>query len=890
MKIVYIPCLLILSMAWAHSASVVINEIMYNPPTGNQAEEFIELFNPSAEPVDLSSWSFSQGIHYSFPNGTILNASSYLLLSASPEAFFNLYKFMPFGGYAGQLSNDGEEIVLIDSSGEIADRVEYQEEEGWPQTADGWGSSLERIHPEMRGDRFESWRASAYWGSPIFPNATAVAAPAPIVEFLKQIPATPSSSDEVSLSVRTYHSKAVSSVGVFYKTEYETTFHYAPMTKVDPSVLSASNGNVYSGTITAHGNGDIVEFRILALDEMRSEGWFPLDPAGPAAIYRVDDAAPQSELPVYRIIMRRDDEVELRTRHPGSNDALPASFVYEGDIYHNVSVRFRGKGSRWREPKSYRVDFTDARHFGSIRKLNLNAFNVDRQFIGLECFRLLGLPAPQAKFVGVDFNGAFIPQYVQVERTGKQMMERLFGESEGNLYRGIEQANLDYRGEEFDAYWHHYIKETNERAADFSDIVRLCDAFSLGSQDAFVERIKERIDLNQWVRWFALKQVLNDREGGLSLERGDDYFLYRPLSQKRFFLLPWDLDSVLVEPFEPVHHHGTPAVQRLLRHPDIAGLYYQELLQILDVELPLPLMKSIIDRAAPVSDQARRDELLALHEGMREFIRSQIPQRFTAEINEGQGLPVTLIDDGYPMKFFRGRQEPPGLTLDWKDTAYNDVIWETGIGSVGYGDGDDQTLLVDMENQYGSVFVRIPFQYDPAHPLVHLNFSVLYDDGFIAYLNGQEILRENVTGIPFHNKHADGNHESEVYEAYSLDSALPLLRDGQNMLALFGANVSEGSSDFSLGVKLDGTAADENRLLISGSANAVGTRFIEINGERCQYEPWLGEWSCVFEPHDGRNEIDIRALGPAGEIVDSTQIIHYHNAEPPVSIIDWRLH
>ncbi|MHC4642317.1 MAG: lamin tail domain-containing protein, partial [Planctomycetota bacterium] len=47
---------------------VVINEIMYNPPTGNQKEEYIELYNTTATAVTLwridknSSWKFTDGI------------------------------------------------------------------------------------------------------------------------------------------------------------------------------------------------------------------------------------------------------------------------------------------------------------------------------------------------------------------------------------------------------------------------------------------------------------------------------------------------------------------------------------------------------------------------------------------------------------------------------------------------------------------------------------------------------------------------------------------------------------------------------------------------------------------------------------------------------------
>ena len=75
------PLLCLLAACWLLfaarlNAQVVINEIHYEPENKTAAEEFIELYNASEAPVDLSGWYFSNGIIFTFPDGTLLPAGT----------------------------------------------------------------------------------------------------------------------------------------------------------------------------------------------------------------------------------------------------------------------------------------------------------------------------------------------------------------------------------------------------------------------------------------------------------------------------------------------------------------------------------------------------------------------------------------------------------------------------------------------------------------------------------------------------------------------------------------------------------------------------------------------------------------------------------------------
>src|SRR5438105_14379192 len=63
------------------AGSVVINEINYNGPVKTNPTEYVELTNPGNAPVDLGGASFTNGIAYTFPSGTMLQPGAFLLVA-----------------------------------------------------------------------------------------------------------------------------------------------------------------------------------------------------------------------------------------------------------------------------------------------------------------------------------------------------------------------------------------------------------------------------------------------------------------------------------------------------------------------------------------------------------------------------------------------------------------------------------------------------------------------------------------------------------------------------------------------------------------------------------------------------------------------------------------
>ena len=77
--------------------------------------------------------------------------------------------------------------------------------------------------------------------------------------------------------------------------------------------------------------------------------------------------------------------------------------------------------------------------------------------------------------------------------------------------------------------------------------------------------------------------------------------------------------------------------------------------------------------------------------------------------------------------------------------------------------------------------------------------AVSYDDAFIAYLNGKEVLRVGVdrgrgdTAKGFHSHEAKGEARF-----FSLKKSKGLFRKGSNVISIEGHNANLNSSDFTL--------------------------------------------------------------------------------------------
>ena len=136
---------------------------------------------------------------------------------------------------------------------------------------------------------------------------------------------------------------------------------------------------------------------------------------------------------------------------------------------------------------------------------------------------------------------------------------------------------------------------------------------------------------------------------------------------------------------------------------------------------------------------------------------------------------------------------------DWTQPGYDASAWKRGEAGFGYGDNDDKTVFGDMQDRYKVVYIRREVEIPEGTNASDLGLVISYDDAFIAYLNGKEVLR---VGVDFgKGETAKGFHPHEAnrqFQFFPLAGKQDLVLAGTNVLAIEGHNANLDSTDFTL--------------------------------------------------------------------------------------------
>ena len=195
----------------------------------------------------------------------------------------------------------------------------------------------------------------------------------------------------------------------------------------------------------------------------------------------------------------------------------------------------------------------------------------------------------------------------------------------------------------------------------------------------------------------------------------------------------------------------------------------------------------------------------------------------------------------------------------WMQPSFIDQAWREGMTGVGYerNSGYESFIDTDVEgdlfNQRTSLFVRIPFMVTDPAIFSSMTLRMRYDDGFVAYLNGEEIARANASGqAPLAwNATATSSHsdaQAVVYSGYDVTHRLAALKPGENVLAIHGLNRRVDSSDFLLVPELTAAIIGEGAEIVSPPHEEIAIPpgvGLFVKGRSLQQEGVNGAWSAT---------------------------------------------
>lgn len=564
--------------------NIVINEIMFNSTSGNDLEEFIELANIGSLPISINGWQLDSGVSFTFPDVTIA-PGDFLVISADTTTFEATYGVVQnvLGNWTGKLSNSGECIRLIDDDGEEVDEVRYYDQGDWARRArvtvgnepgwnwispaDGRGSSLELINPNLSNKQGQNWGFStANLPTPGVVNSSAVDNTAPLILDLEHRPAVPTSSDPIGI-VAELRDEAGETIGgiLHYRVSAQNPgpFQTTPMLDDGANCDDEPGDGIYGAMLPPQPNGTVIEFYVESTDGTHTRTWpAPADNGQTAnALLQVDDEANTFDHAFYRVIMPVSELNQWRGIRRQSNAQMNTTVILDDgsgpDIRYSAGMRVRGAGSRDHTPVPMRISLARDNDWNDMTRMNLNTKFTYLQFLGMKLFEASGMQAPDTYRVQVRINGGNIARgdgfdygsMVHVQPLSGEFIDDKFETDDGgNLYKKV-RPDREFRWRDGDINDYEsdgWSKQTNSSVNDWSDLDEMLRVINNTSEDDdYINQMEEVANLDQWMKWFAAMAILANGETNISNGADDDFSMYRGAKDPRFVFLPHDLDTIL---------------------------------------------------------------------------------------------------------------------------------------------------------------------------------------------------------------------------------------------------------------------------------------------------------------------------------------------------------
>ncbi|MEM7232739.1 MAG: lamin tail domain-containing protein, partial [Planctomycetota bacterium] len=668
---------------------LMITEINYHPTDEQDDLEFIELYNASSSGVDLSEWFFSAGVSYQFPQGTWLNAWSYLVVCANKERVEEVYGIRNAignwascdGGSGGcALANEGEAIEISERNGVPAVRIRYNDRKKWGSAADGAGHTLEMVSTFEDQNDADNWAASAaLGGSPGEENPATFVSPIVVNEGL-------------------YLTAGEAFVELFN----------IGLAEVDLSGFYVSNERQ---NLTKSQLGDDVKVAGRSHLVLRSEDvGFDLaliGEEGSARAYFALSQPGEEEGTVRRVMAAHLFEPEI--------EDMSEARVPDGVLnFSDRAVPTPGEANR--------VDVED----------------------GIVINEIMYAP------VDLDSNHEFLELYNRTDRDIDMTGWRVTSGYNYDFPDGTVLAADSYIVLARDP---QYIKDT----------YGLADAVVFGPDPADDSTLDDFGRLRNDGERINLRDANGNIVDSVRYHDGGEW-------------PDWtDGDGSSIELIDPHQDNDVPSAWDASDDSDKAQVkthVYEGAFQTGQPEFHVKLNA----RGMAMVDDMKLVQRTIDFESQRDFI---------------------AVGDTW--KYFKGTEEPSDPPDAWRQPDFDDAAWLEGATPIGFGEDDEATVLEDMEDNYLTFFCRKEFEVDDLDAFESLVFDMTYDDGFAAYLNGNELIWQNLrtegdevqTG---HDIRARSSRE-KVRFILDLEKLKHLFVPGRNVLAVQVHNSSIGSGD-----------------------------------------------------------------------------------------------
>ena len=228
--------------------------------------------------------------------------------------------------------------------------------------------------------------------------------------------------------------------------------------------------------------------------------------------------------------------------------------------------------------------------------------------------------------------------------------------------------------------------------------------------------------------------------------------------------------------------------------------WLHERLQFFDSNFAQPPAFKIDGQIVPKVDPETLIETRGIHVSAGQQIEIEGPS-----LSFFDDLPIILGEPGAVTGTYFSPSDD-SLGTDWTQNNFDDSAWQSGPLAIGFSGSESFQELIRSEFRPveggTTILIRIPFEVTDLSVLDDrdLFLKAKYDDGFVAYLNGTEVLRQNLRDpdaeLTWNSRAASHtNSEAVKFEGFDLSEFENLLTEGTNLLAIRAINGSSTSTD-----------------------------------------------------------------------------------------------
>lgn len=178
----------------------------------------------------------------------------------------------------------------------------------------------------------------------------------------------------------------------------------------------------------------------------------------------------------------------------------------------------------------------------------------------------------------------------------------------------------------------------------------------------------------------------------------------------------------------------------------------------------------------------------------------------------------TLIASGSTWKFL---DNGTNQGTAWRTTTFNDMPWSQGNAELGYGDGDEATIVSfgpNESNKYITTYYRKTFSNTNPSDFLNYTLNVKRDDGVAVYVNGVEVFRDNLQANAINTTPSISSASDDGNTFISSTLPAGTFVSGNNTIAVEVHQSDSGSSDTSFDLELLGNESAQIKHIRWGSS------------------------------------------------------------------------